>query len=145
MDEAVRRELAAHAGARSGALRRALPPCLAHLPDRLRGNVPQHARAHAPLPDRVQQAESRAGWLPDEPRVPVRRRPDRRVAPWRATGTPTVATRCWRRCAPGPLRLRKETSNLFRTRAPHAGATLDARPFHHVLAVDPTAGFVDAE
>src|SRR4051812_4971475 len=47
--------------------------------------------------------------------------------------------------APGPLRLRKDTSNLFRTRSRPAGGTLDARPFHHVLAVDPREGWVDAE
>ena len=47
--------------------------------------------------------------------------------------------------APGPLRLLKDTSNLFRTRSPHTGGTLDARPFDHVLAVDAERGFVDAE
>ena len=47
--------------------------------------------------------------------------------------------------APGPLRLRKDTSNLFRTRAPHGGAALDARPFHHVLSLDAGEGTVDAE
>jgi FAD/FMN-containing dehydrogenase len=46
---------------------------------------------------------------------------------------------------PGPIRLRKDTSNLFRDRAKAAGSALDARAFHHVLAVDPAAGFVDAE
>jgi FAD/FMN-containing dehydrogenase len=46
---------------------------------------------------------------------------------------------------PGPLRLSKDTSNLFRTRARAAGGTLDARPFHHVLEVNPQEGWVDAE
>jgi FAD/FMN-containing dehydrogenase len=46
---------------------------------------------------------------------------------------------------PGPIRLRKDTSNLFRDRARAAGSALDARAFDHVLAVDPATGFVDAE
>jgi FAD/FMN-containing dehydrogenase len=46
---------------------------------------------------------------------------------------------------PGPIRLRKETSNLFRDRARHAGSALDARSFDHVLAVDAGHGHVDAE
>jgi FAD/FMN-containing dehydrogenase len=46
---------------------------------------------------------------------------------------------------PGPIRLRKETSNLFRDRARHAGEALDARAFDHVLAVDAKQGHVDAE
>jgi len=44
---------------------------------------------------------------------------------------------------PGPIRLRKDTSNLFRDRAAGAG-TLDARAFDHVLEVS-AAGHVDAE
>ena len=47
--------------------------------------------------------------------------------------------------APGPIRLRKSTSNLFRDRARHEGHALDARAFDHVLAVDAAGGFVDAE
>src|SRR5437588_10095398 len=43
------------------------------------------------------------------------------------------------------IRLRKDTSNLFRDRARHDGAALDARAFHHVLAIDAQRGFVDAE
>ena len=46
---------------------------------------------------------------------------------------------------PGPIRLRKDTSNLFRDRAHEAGNGLDARAFDHVLAVDPSAGLVEAE
>ena len=46
---------------------------------------------------------------------------------------------------PGRIRLRKDTSNLFRDRARHDGTALDARAFDHVLAVDPAAGCVDAE
>jgi FAD/FMN-containing dehydrogenase len=44
---------------------------------------------------------------------------------------------------PGPLRRRKDTSNLFRDRA-RSQATLDARAFDHVLAVSPH-GWADAE
>jgi FAD/FMN-containing dehydrogenase len=43
------------------------------------------------------------------------------------------------------LRLGKETSNLFRDRAPTAGARLDVRELDQVLAVEPGAGFVEAE
>jgi len=46
---------------------------------------------------------------------------------------------------PGRIRLRKDTSNLFRDRARHDGTALDARAFDHVLAVDAHAGHVDAE
>ena len=46
---------------------------------------------------------------------------------------------------PGPIRLRKDTSNLFRDRAKHAGSALDARAFGHVLGVDAAEGWVDAE
>jgi FAD/FMN-containing dehydrogenase len=46
---------------------------------------------------------------------------------------------------PGPIRLRKDTSNLFRERRRHDGASLDARAFDHVLAVRPDEGWVDAE
>jgi FAD/FMN-containing dehydrogenase len=46
---------------------------------------------------------------------------------------------------PGPIRLRKETSNLFRDRARHAGSALDARAFDHVLQVDAARNYVDAE
>jgi FAD/FMN-containing dehydrogenase len=46
---------------------------------------------------------------------------------------------------PGPIRLRKDTSNLFRDRARHAGSALDARAFDHVLQVDAARGHVDAE
>jgi hypothetical protein len=52
---------------------------------------------------------------------------------------PSGATRWSPRCAragPGRIRLRKDTSNLFRDRAKHAGSALDARAFAHVLAVD---------
>ena len=44
----------------------------------------------------------------------------------------------------GPLRLAKETSNLFRDRAAQA-ARLDMRALHHVLEVDPGRGWVEAE
>ncbi|HSV20848.1 MAG TPA: FAD-binding oxidoreductase [Casimicrobiaceae bacterium] len=50
-----------------------------------------------------------------------------------------------RKRPPGPIRLRKETSNLFRDRARHDGSALDARAFDHVLGVDTRAGVVDAE
>jgi len=46
---------------------------------------------------------------------------------------------------PGPIRLRKDTSNLFRDRAKHAGSALDARAFAHVLDVNAADGWVDAE
>src|SRR2546430_1404308 len=34
------------------------------------------------------------------------------------------------------IRLAKQTSNLFRTRAPHTGVWLDASPFRQVLSID---------
>src|SRR5437764_3666739 len=46
---------------------------------------------------------------------------------------------------PGPIRLRKNTSNLFRDRTRPAGSALDARAFEHVLSIDADAGYVDAE
>ena len=45
----------------------------------------------------------------------------------------------------GPVGLAKDTSNLFRDRAGGAGRRLDVRQFRDVLAVDPAAGWVDAE
>jgi FAD/FMN-containing dehydrogenase len=45
----------------------------------------------------------------------------------------------------GPIRLRKDTSNLFRDRRRHDGTALDARAFDHVLEVRAGAGWVDAE
>jgi FAD/FMN-containing dehydrogenase len=47
--------------------------------------------------------------------------------------------------AAGPLRLDKGTSNLFRDRAAAPRRRLDVRGLNHVLAVDPAAGWVDAE
>jgi FAD/FMN-containing dehydrogenase len=45
----------------------------------------------------------------------------------------------------GPVGLAKDTSNLFRDRAGGARRRLDVRQFRDVLAVDPAAGWVDAE
>jgi FAD/FMN-containing dehydrogenase len=45
----------------------------------------------------------------------------------------------------GPVGLAKETSNLFRDREPSARRRLDVRAMSEVLAVDPSAGTVDAE
>ncbi|HVO89987.1 MAG TPA: FAD-binding oxidoreductase [Casimicrobiaceae bacterium] len=44
-----------------------------------------------------------------------------------------------------PLRLSKDTSNLFRDRAVQPRARLDLRDFDHVLAVDTHNGTIDAE
>ena len=50
------------------------------------------------------------------------------------------------RAAPGgPLRLRKDTSNLFRERLPQPARRIDVRAFDQVLDVDSTAGTVDVE
>jgi len=43
------------------------------------------------------------------------------------------------------VRLAKDTSNLFREREAAQGPRLDVRAFDSVLAVDPSAGWVDAE
>ncbi|GAB4479022.1 MAG: FAD-binding oxidoreductase [Burkholderiaceae bacterium] len=43
------------------------------------------------------------------------------------------------------VRLGKRTSNLFRDRVAHGAPKLDVRDLDHVLAVDATAGWVDAE
>ncbi|TMH68077.1 MAG: FAD-binding oxidoreductase [Betaproteobacteria bacterium] len=45
----------------------------------------------------------------------------------------------------GKLRLRKDTSNLFRDRASGAKRGLDVRDFNHVLGVDAAPGIVEAE
>jgi FAD/FMN-containing dehydrogenase len=45
----------------------------------------------------------------------------------------------------GPVGLAKDTSNLFRERRETARRRLDVRPFCSVLAVEPRAGWVDAE
>jgi FAD/FMN-containing dehydrogenase len=45
----------------------------------------------------------------------------------------------------GPVGLAKDTSNLFRDRGGGAARRLDVRQFHDVLAVDPAAGWVEAE
>jgi FAD/FMN-containing dehydrogenase len=47
--------------------------------------------------------------------------------------------------AGGPLRLRKDTSNLFRDRAVHSAGRIDVRQFNRVLDVDSAAGMVDVE
>jgi FAD/FMN-containing dehydrogenase len=47
--------------------------------------------------------------------------------------------------ADGALRLRKDTSNLFRDRAPHQARRIDVRQFNRVLDVDSAAGIVDVE
>ncbi len=44
-----------------------------------------------------------------------------------------------------PLGLAKDTSNLFRDRAPVAKQRLDVRAFNEVLAVDAAGGWVEAE
>jgi len=44
----------------------------------------------------------------------------------------------------GPVRLAKDTSNLFRDRAPRT-SLLDVRPLNHVLSIDAARGWVDAE
>ncbi len=46
---------------------------------------------------------------------------------------------------PGPVGLRKTTSNLFRDREKSGARRLDVRNFNHVLGVDPQAGWIDAE
>ena len=50
-----------------------------------------------------------------------------------------------RQAGGGKLRLRKDTSNLFRDRASDGKRGLDVRDFNHVLAVDPARGIVEAE
>jgi FAD/FMN-containing dehydrogenase len=50
-----------------------------------------------------------------------------------------------RNAGTGELRLKKDTSNLFRDRRPSAGAGLDVRDFNNVLAVDTQAMVVDVE
>lgn len=45
----------------------------------------------------------------------------------------------------GSLRLRKDTSNLFRDRAPHTAGRIDVRRFNRVLEVDSATGIVDVE
>ena len=50
-----------------------------------------------------------------------------------------------RSAGPAQLRLRKETSNLFRDRVAHAGRALDVRSFNHVLGVDAAGGTIEAE
>ncbi len=45
----------------------------------------------------------------------------------------------------GEVRLGKETSNLFRDRAPASGRRLDVRDFNRVIRVDPDAGWVEVE
>src|SRR5947207_15833944 len=45
----------------------------------------------------------------------------------------------------GVVRLRKETSNLFRDRASNAKRGLDVRDFNHVLGVGAARGIVEAE
>jgi FAD/FMN-containing dehydrogenase len=47
--------------------------------------------------------------------------------------------------AGGPLRLRKDASNLFRDRVPHLAGRIDVRSFNRVLDVDTAAGLVDVE
>ena len=44
-----------------------------------------------------------------------------------------------------PLALAKDTSNLFRDRARDRSHRLDVRAFHHVLAIDPAAGWLETE
>jgi FAD/FMN-containing dehydrogenase len=45
----------------------------------------------------------------------------------------------------GALRLKKETSNLFRERNPAAHRSLDLRAFNHVLSIDPEGKTIDVE
>jgi FAD/FMN-containing dehydrogenase len=45
----------------------------------------------------------------------------------------------------GKVRLRKDTSNLFRDRATKSNYALDVRDFNHVLKVDAARGLVEAE
>lgn len=45
----------------------------------------------------------------------------------------------------GSVGLKKATSNLFRDRQKGDASRLDVRGFNHVLGVDPTAGWIDAE
>jgi FAD/FMN-containing dehydrogenase len=49
------------------------------------------------------------------------------------------------RAGAGHLALDKDTSNLFRDRAPAAAQRLDVRDFNHVLEVNAQQGWVDAE
>jgi FAD/FMN-containing dehydrogenase len=51
----------------------------------------------------------------------------------------------WRGDGGAPLGLSKPTSNLFRDRREGAKRRLDLSAFHHVLAVNPAEGWVDAE
>jgi len=46
---------------------------------------------------------------------------------------------------PGSVGIAKDTSNLFRDRAPAGKHLLDVRAFDHVLAVDPSGQWVEAE
>jgi FAD/FMN-containing dehydrogenase len=46
---------------------------------------------------------------------------------------------------PGSVGIAKDTSNLFRDRAPEGKHLLDVRAFDHVLAVDPSGQWVEAE
>jgi FAD/FMN-containing dehydrogenase len=59
-------------------------------------------------------------------------RRDRLVAAFRSRGA-------------GQLGLAKDTSNLFRDRARGRARLLDVRAFNHVLAIDPAAGWLEAE
>ena len=45
----------------------------------------------------------------------------------------------------GAVRLGKDTSNLFRDRAPQAARKIDVRAFNQVLDIDSAAGLVDVE
>jgi cyclopropane fatty-acyl-phospholipid synthase-like methyltransferase len=56
---------------RAEQVRRALPPHLARVPVRLRGDVPRRGRHHPPLPDRVLQGHHHA--LPDDAGFPLRK------------------------------------------------------------------------
>ena len=68
----------------------------------------------------------------ESPLAAYRARRDRLAASLRAAGA-------------ARLGLAKDTSNLFRDRAPSTKRLIDVRAFDHVLAVDTTAGEVDVE
>ena len=74
-----------------------------------------------------------------------RRRPDEGAVNGYAERRDALASSLRGSPGDGPLRLDKSTSNLFRDRDLAPRRRLDVRGLNHVLAVDPAAGWVDAE
>src|SRR4029078_12507621 len=91
----------------------------------------------APVPDRVQQGQPHQRQLPDGPGIPV---PMSSYAERRGQLVAAFGAR-----RPGSVGIAKDTSNLFRDRAPAGKHLLDVRAFDHVLAVDPSGQWVEAE